>query len=114
MCAFVEDMKQRLTKPELDPWTRLIGGMVVTELEGRPVVCQPGEFNIFNAPPGQTCGTYMNNFFAAGGAGYILDNATSACQYCAYNVGNQFYEPLGFDFANRWRDLGKQFGHSLR
>ncbi|MCJ1434291.1 hypothetical protein MMC27_003658 [Xylographa pallens] len=91
---------------QLDPWTRLIGGMVVTELEGRPVVCQPGEFNTFNAPPGQTCGAYMHSFFAAGGAGYILDNATSACQYCAYSIGNQFYEPLGFDFANRWRDIG--------
>ena len=92
---------------ELDPWTRLIGGMVVTELEGRPVVCAAGEFNTFSAPAGQTCGAYMKNFFAAGGAGYIADNATSACQYCAYSVGNQFYEPLGFSFDNRWRDLGE-------
>ena len=94
---------------QLDPWTRLIGGMVVTELEGRPVMCAADEYNVFNAPPGQNCGSYMEPFFAAGGAGYIADNASSVCEYCAYSIGNQFYEPLGFSFDNRWRDLGTYF-----
>jgi len=48
----------------------------------------------------------MTSFFAAGGAGYIVDNATSACEYCAYKVGDQFYEPLGISFDHRWRDFG--------
>ena len=91
---------------QLDPFTRLVGGMVVTELEGRTVTCTPSEFNRFSSPPGQSCGEYMAPFFAAGGAGYIRENATSACEYCAYKVGEQFYEPLGFAFENRWRDLG--------
>lgn len=56
---------------------------------------------------GQTCGDYMSAFFAAGGAGYITNNAsTEACQYCAYKIGDQFYEPLGYTYGNRWRDLG--------
>jgi ATP-binding cassette, subfamily G (WHITE), member 2, SNQ2 len=72
---------------QLDPFTRLIGGMVVTELHDRPVVCAPSELNHFNAPAGQTCGEYMNEFFTVGkGNGYIVDNATSACSYCAYKV----------------------------
>ena len=91
---------------QLDPLTRLIGGMVVTELHGRPVECTPAEFNSFTAPSGQDCGSYMAPFFAAGGAGYLVNNATSDCQYCAYKVGDQFYEPLGYLFDNRWRDLG--------
>lgn len=91
---------------QLDPFTRLIGGMVVTELHGREVVCKAAELQHFTAPAGQTCGEYMANFFSAGGAGYIVNNATSACEYCAYKVGDQFYEPLGFTFDNRWRDLG--------
>jgi ATP-binding cassette subfamily G (WHITE) protein 2 (SNQ2) len=75
---------------QLDPFTRLIGGMVVTELHGRPVVCAPSELNHFNAPAGQKCGEYMNEFFTVGnGAGYIVDNATSACSYCAYKVCHQ-------------------------
>ncbi|KAI4145441.1 MAG: hypothetical protein LQ340_006282 [Diploschistes diacapsis] len=91
---------------QLNPFTRLIGGMVVTELQGRPVVCEPGEYNRFMAPPGQTCGQYMERYFAGGGLGYIADNDTSNCEYCAYKVGDQFYQSLGYEFANRWRDLG--------
>ena len=91
---------------QLDPFTRLVGGMVVTELHQRPVQCTTAEFNNFNAPDGQDCGTYMSDFFANGAPGYILNNATDFCQYCAYKVGDQFYEPLGYEFKNRWRDLG--------
>jgi ATP-binding cassette subfamily G (WHITE) protein 2 (SNQ2) len=91
---------------QLNPFTRLIGGMVVTELHGAKVQCTEQEFNTFTAPPGQNCGSYMEDFFSGGGPGYLLNNATDFCQYCAYKVGDQFYEPLGFEFKNRWRDLG--------
>lgn len=91
---------------QLDPFTRLIGGMVVTELHERPVQCTMSELQRFAAPAGQTCGDYMSNFFDAGGAGYIVNNVTSACEYCAYKVGDQFYSGLNFQFDNRWRDLG--------
>lgn len=92
---------------QLDPFTRLIGGMTVTELSGRPVRCLPGEFNSFNPPEGQTCGEYMSTFFQEGGPGYLAsETARDVCDYCAYRVGEQFYEPLGFRYENRWRDLG--------
>ena len=92
---------------ELDPFTRLVGGMVVTELHGRPVQCAASELNSFTPPAGQTCAGYMEAFFGRGGAGYLVDgNASDICRYCAYKVGDQFYEPLGFSFDNRWRDLG--------
>lgn len=91
---------------QLDPFTRLIGGMVSTALHKVSVVCKASELNAFTAPAGQTCGEYMKAFFAAGGAGYIVDNSTSDCQYCAYEVGDQFYERLGISFSHRWRDLG--------
>ena len=48
----------------------------------------------------------MADFFNAGGPGYIVDNATSLCQYCAYKVGDEFSTPLGIEFSNRWRDMG--------
>ncbi|EUC36941.1 hypothetical protein COCCADRAFT_86946 [Bipolaris zeicola 26-R-13] len=91
---------------ELNPFTRLIGGMVVTELHGQSVQCTPTEYNKFQSPQGQDCGSYMSDFFSSGGAGYIRDNLTNACEYCAYKVGDEFYTPLGYDFSNRWRDLG--------
>ena len=90
----------------LDPLTRLIGGMVVTELHDKPVVCTAMELASFNAPTGATCGEYASEFMAHA-SGYIKDlNATDICQYCAYKVGDEFYEPLGLSFDNRWRDLG--------
>ncbi|KAH8665800.1 ABC-2 type transporter-domain-containing protein [Tricladium varicosporioides] len=91
---------------QLDPFTRLIGGMVVTELHDRPVICHTSELNRFTAPSGQNCGEYMSDFFSRGGPGYIVDNVTSACEYCAYKVGDQFYTGLNLEFENRWRDLG--------
>lgn len=81
--------------------------MVATELHDLPVVCTPQELNHFTAPPGQTCGQYMHDFFTTfGGPGYITNNDTSDCSYCAYSVGDQFYTPLGISFDHRWRDLG--------
>lgn len=91
---------------QLDPFTRLISGMVTTALHELPVTCASSELQDFTAPDGQTCGEYMQSYFSAGGIGYIKDNATSACQYCAYKIGDEFYEPLGMSFDTRWRDLG--------
>lgn len=91
---------------ELNPFTRLIGGMVVTELHNLPVKCTSSEFNQFRAPQGQTCGEYMSDFFANGAPGYLLDEAANLCNYCAYKIGDEFYNPLGYSFSNRWRDLG--------
>ncbi|KAF4763736.1 hypothetical protein HAV15_000455 [Penicillium sp. str.  len=91
---------------DLDPFTRLIGGMVVTELQGRDVVCAESELNLFNAPDNLTCGEYMKPFFDRGGNGYIVDDAAQACKYCAYKIGEQFYATFSMSFDNRWRDLG--------
>lgn len=91
---------------QLDPFTRLIAGMVTTALHELPVNCAENELNSFTAPAGQTCGEYMEPYFNAGGIGYIVDNSTSSCQYCAYKVGDQYYEAIGMTFDNRWRDLG--------
>lgn len=90
----------------LDPFTRLIGGMTVTELHGLPVECTTAEYNRFQAPPNQTCGEYMQPFFSRGGSGYLVSNSTQECEYCAFKVGDQFYHTFGMDFNNRWRDLG--------
>ncbi len=91
---------------QLDPFTRLIGGMLVTELHDLPVKCTQREFNQFQAPQGQDCGSYMSDFFKSGAPGYLLNNATDMCEYCAYRVGDEFFKPFGYEFDYRWRDLG--------
>lgn len=91
---------------ELDPITRLVGGMIVTELHELPVKCDISELRSFNAPIGQTCVEYMQKYFQSGGLGYLIENTTQTCQYCHYRNGDQFYQGLGFHYDNRWRDLG--------
>ncbi|KAK2739302.1 bmr1-like protein [Colletotrichum kahawae] len=91
---------------QLDPFTRLIGGMVVTALHDLKVACTSAEFNPFKAPDGQTCGEYMQPFFERGGPGYLANNNTQDCEYFADKVAAEFYTPLGLTFDNRWRDLG--------
>jgi ATP-binding cassette, subfamily G (WHITE), member 2, SNQ2 len=91
---------------QLDPFTRLIGGMMSTELHDLVVVCTPSELAIFNPPSGQTCGGYANTFLQTA-IGYIANpNATSDCGYCEYKLGDGYLDTLGFSWAYRWRDLG--------
>jgi hypothetical protein len=53
---------------------------------GLQIRCKPGEFAVFNPPPGQSCGTWANDFVNAFG-GY-LDNPSDAqaCRYCQYKA----------------------------
>ncbi|KAG8423997.1 ATP-binding cassette transporter snq2 [Metarhizium acridum] len=91
---------------QLDPFTRLISGMVTTALHGLRVVCTPSEVNRFTAPSNMTCGEYMTPFFERGAPGYLASNDTQNCEYCAYKIGDEFYRRLNMSFDNRWRDLG--------
>lgn len=72
---------------------------------GLVIKCKPDEFAMFNPPAGQNCSSWAQPFVDAAG-GYI-DNlaATSACRYCQYAVGDQFFVPLNISFSERWRDV---------
>ena len=88
----------------LDPYTRVMGAMITTELHGLKIKCKPDEFAVFNPPEGQTCSAWAGEFVSAFG-GY-LDNAdsTSACRYCPYSVGEDFFLPLNIRYDDGWRD----------
>lgn len=91
---------------QLDPFTRLISGLVSTGLHNQPVVCQQNEFSIFPAPNGQTCAEYAGAFASAVG-GYIANGgSTGDCQFCQYSVGDSFYRNLDISYDTRWRDFG--------
>ncbi|BFZ59965.1 ATP-binding cassette transporter snq2 [Saitoella coloradoensis] len=92
----------------IDPFTRLIGGMLVTELHDLPVRCSDVELARFLAPAGQTCLEYANTFMESA-SGYLVNpNAASPsyCEYCPYSVGDDYLATLNLDYSHRWRDLG--------
>lgn len=93
---------------ELNPFTRLISGMVVTELHDTPVRCADWEFNTFTPPSGQSCESYAADFMKVA-PGYLRnasETAKGVCQYCAFKVGDEFYNTLQLSFDHRWRDFG--------
>ena len=94
----------------LDPFTRVMGAMISTELHGLKIECRSNEFSVFEPPEGQTCSAWASEFVSAFG-GY-LDNAddTSACRYCPYSVGEDFFVPLKIRYEDRWRDAFVLFG----
>jgi len=89
---------------QLNPFTRLLSAMLSTELHGLQIQCKPGEFAVFNPPPGQSCATWANEFVNAFG-GY-LDNPSDAqaCRYCQYKVGDEYMTQLNMFYGNRWKD----------
>ncbi|KAL8291281.1 hypothetical protein RQP46_002259 [Phenoliferia psychrophenolica] len=91
---------------QLDPFTRIISGMVSTELHGLEIKCLAREFHVFEPPTGQTCADWAGEFVAIAG-GYLQNpTASTACEYCQYSVGDEFYRNLGISFSTRQRDLG--------
>ena len=87
--------------------------MLTSFRSGLTIQCQADEFIQFNPPSGQTCMQWANEFVQ--GFGGYLDNPndTSACRYCQYSVGDQFYEPLNIRYSNRWRDAWVLFAFSV-
>ncbi|KAK4052255.1 ATP-binding cassette transporter snq2 [Microbotryomycetes sp. JL221] len=90
----------------VNPMRWLMSSMVTTELHALEITCRDYEFSIFNPPSGQTCIEYAGAFVESV-SGYINNpDATSACQYCQYRVGDEFFVPLAFDYAQRWNHMG--------
>lgn len=86
--------------------TSFIYGLVGVEYSSFSLLAGANEFSTFNPPSGQQCGEYAAAFVQQAG-GYIDNlNATVACKYCTYSVGDEFYTPLTITFGHRWRDLG--------
>ncbi|KAA1138815.1 hypothetical protein PGTUg99_015044 [Puccinia graminis f. sp. tritici] len=91
---------------QLDPYTRIISGLLVNELHDMPVICKEQELSVFQPPTGQTCGQWAQNFISTRGGYLENSDATTDCRYCQFSKGDQFYEGLNLSFSNRWRDLG--------
>ncbi|KAI8330865.1 ABC-2 type transporter-domain-containing protein [Chlamydoabsidia padenii] len=92
---------------QLDPYHYLIEGLVVNVMDGVEVKCNGDNWTKVNAPSNQSCGQYFDAFFKNGGLGYLEDpNAMGSCNYCQYTTGNDFFENIGWDFGNRWRNMG--------
>jgi ABC-type multidrug transport system ATPase subunit len=94
---------------QIDPFTRMVGAMLATELHGLEITCKPEEFARFNPPSGQTCLAWAGDFVKAAGGYLDNPNDSDACRYCQYRVGDEFFLPLNIRYSHRWRDVGIYF-----
>ncbi|KAK6201120.1 multidrug resistance protein [Scheffersomyces amazonensis] len=89
-----------------NPFTYLIQAILSTGLANTNVICAPEEYLVFDAPSGQTCGTFMQSYMSMAG-GYLTDaNATSGCRYCQMASTNAFLSSVNAIYSERWRNYG--------
>ncbi|KAJ2000482.1 ATP-binding cassette transporter snq2, partial [Coemansia thaxteri] len=94
----------------LSPYMYYIEGVVTNDLHGSQVRCRPSEFYTFEPPANQTCSAYASSW-ASRAPGYINNpDATAACDYCSFKVGDEFYGALSWNFTHRWRNIGILLG----
>ncbi|TFK26772.1 ABC-transporter [Coprinopsis marcescibilis] len=89
---------------ELTPYTRTLAAMLSTELHGLAISCNLDEFAVFNPPSGETCASWAQEFVSIFGGYLDNPNDSSACRYCQFQVGDEFFVPLNIKFSQRWRD----------
>ncbi|KAJ5335527.1 hypothetical protein N7452_007930 [Penicillium brevicompactum] len=89
-----------------DPMRYYFGATVSSVLHNVKAVCKPEDLAVFDPPPGQTCGEYVQAYMGSN-PGYLQSTTeTSSCKYCPYSVGDDYSRNLDFYFTDRWRDLG--------
>ncbi|KAL8987359.1 MAG: hypothetical protein Q9177_003420 [Variospora cf. flavescens] len=83
----------------LNPFTYLLGGLVIAVVEGVVVVCADSDLQTFSPPPGQTCGAYAGSWASSASAQLMNPSATDSCSVCIWTTGDQYLE--GFDLNPR-------------
>lgn len=95
-----------------NPFTYVVEGFLSVSLANAPAACATSELLQFNAPNGSTCGEYMEPYIRNIG-GYLVDGASSICQYCRISESNEFLAGMNMSFGHRWRDFGLMWGYCI-
>lgn len=113
-------IKPKATLPA--PWSGLIyanplywyvRSMVGNILHDLPVRCRQEDLAIFNPPNGQTCGQYALQWAQSVGGQLLNPNANNNCEFCQYQVGDQFAATLGATWEFRWKGVGIVAGYTI-
>lgn len=90
----------------VSPFTYWIGGIVASQLHGKPIVCNSAETSVFNPPAGQTCGQYMAAYLTAAPGTLQNPTATADCKYCSLSNADQFLSGSNIYYSQVWRNFG--------
>ncbi|KAI6711418.1 brefeldin A resistance protein [Diplocarpon mali] len=91
----------------LNPFTYLMGSMLIFDIWGTEVTCSESEFALFDPPSGSTCGEYLQAYLKTAGRGSSLDNPEdiAGCRVCQFGDGSDFLRTLNLTkYYQGWRD----------
>jgi ABC-type multidrug transport system permease subunit len=76
----------------LNPFTYLMGSMLVFDVFDTTVTCANDEFAIFDLPLGLTCGEYLASYLQGMGSrsNLVSPDATDSCRVCQYRTGADY------------------------
>ncbi|KAJ1036135.1 hypothetical protein NDA18_000001 [Ustilago nuda] len=113
-------IKPKATLPA--PWSGLIyanplywyvRSMVGNILHDLPVRCRQEDLAVFNPPNGQTCGQYALQWAQSVGGQLLNPDASNNCEFCQFQVGDQFAATLGATWQFRWKGVGIVTGFTI-
>jgi ABC-type multidrug transport system ATPase subunit len=90
----------------VNPSTWWLRGVLAATLKDTVVRCAQGESTLYNAPPGQTCQSYTQEFINSSGLGYVTTMTNGTCAYCPYATGKEYLSTLNTKPDEQWRDFG--------
>jgi len=93
----------------LSPFTYLVSGMLSVGLAGNEITCAENELIEFSPPSGQTCQTYMTEWFVGGAPGRLEEGSGSSetlCRFCSYTNTDVFLDQINSSYDDRWRNFG--------
>lgn len=91
----------------LNPFTYLMGALLVFADWDRDVQCKESELAVFTPPGGQTCSRYLEAWLQGPGSHNRLLNpdATADCRVCQYSRGSDYLNTLNLNkYEDGWRD----------
>lgn len=93
----------------VSPFTYFVQAFVGAILHDRQLICAFDEYNIMDAPAGETCGSFLNTYIENNG-GYIANPLdTVQCKYCPYTEQIQVVHQYGIHWDQHWRNFGIAF-----
>ncbi|KAH7394625.1 ABC transporter [Pyrenochaeta sp. MPI-SDFR-AT-0127] len=91
----------------LNPFTYLMGSLLVFADWDWDVQCTEAEFATFNPPSGQSCAQYLDAWMAGPGSRMNLVNpdATADCRVCQFTTGRDYLHTVNLtEYHFGWRD----------
>ncbi|KAH7053456.1 multidrug resistance protein CDR2 [Macrophomina phaseolina] len=93
----------------LNPFTYLIGSLLVFTTWTAEVRCSDREFAVFDPSVNQTCAEYLGRYqHGIGSASHLINpNATRGCRVCQYQSGADYLKTINLkEYYYGWRDAG--------